>query len=98
MTSSEFGKWRYDYESKKCIGVIMSLVMAMALCACGGGNASSGKSIYDHGLDVISLMTEAAGSELYVATHSMCLLLMLESVVNSRKIGIIYPIGIAMYL
>ena len=55
---------------RKCISVIMSLVMAMALCACGGGNATSGKSIYDHGLDVITLMAEAAGSELYVAAYT----------------------------
>ena len=54
---------------RKCISVIMSLVMAISLCACGG-NTSSGKSIYDHGLDVISLMTEAAGSELYVAAYT----------------------------
>lgn len=55
---------------RKCIGIVMSLVMAIALCACGGSNASNGKSIYDHGLDVISLMSEAAGSEEYVQAYT----------------------------
>ena len=55
---------------KKYIGIVMSLVTVMALCACGGGSASSGKSLYDHGLDVISLMAEAADSELYVAAYT----------------------------
>ena len=55
---------------KKYTGIALSLVMAMALCACGGGNASSGKSLYDHGLDVISLMAEAADSVLQMKDGS----------------------------
>ena len=52
---------------KKVISTLAAFVMAISLCACGGNNASgnsvSDKSLYDQGLEVISLMAEAASAD-----------------------------------
>lgn len=59
---------------KKVISTLAAFVMAISLCACGGNNASgnsvSDKSLYDQGLEVISLMAEAASAEEYVAAYT----------------------------
>ena len=52
---------------------LVTLVMTIVLCACGGKTSESnmsGKSLYEQGLGVISLMAEAAGSEEYVGAYT----------------------------
>lgn len=45
---------------------LIVLIASLLLCACGNAAASS-QSLYDHGMDVIALMTEMAGNEQYVS-------------------------------
>lgn len=47
---------------------VLALTMALMLCACGsaGGNSGSGKSLLEHGLDVVATMEEMASSDEYV--------------------------------
>ncbi len=64
-------------------GLFLALALALLLAACGGQPqggqaqdggqqpaAGSGKSLYSHGLDVVSLMAEMARSEDYIALHT----------------------------
>lgn len=59
---------------KKMISTLAAFTMAISLCACGGADTSGGntsdKSLYDQGLDVISLMAEAASAEEYVSAYT----------------------------
>lgn len=60
---------------KKVYTVMLALVMAASLTACGekaGGisGEESGTSLYHHGQEVVSLLVEAARSEEYVQAHT----------------------------
>lgn len=55
---------------KKWLSAVLALVMIMSLSACGSKEEVSGKSLYDHGLDVVSLMVEATRSEAYVEIYT----------------------------
>ena len=61
-------------KAKKMICTLVALVMTISLCACGGTGASgsntSGKSLYEQGLGVISLMSEAASAEEYAGAYT----------------------------
>lgn len=61
-------------KAKKLICTLVALVMTISLGACGGTGASgsntSDKSLYEHGLSVISLMEEAASTEEYVGAYT----------------------------
>ena len=61
-------------KAKKLFSVLLTLVMTISLCACGGTGASgsntSDKSLYEQGLGVISLMAEAAQAEEYVGAYT----------------------------
>ena len=56
---------------KRCVALLLSALMLSALCACGGDaapTASSEKSLYEHGLEVIEVMAEMTRLESYVKT------------------------------
>ena len=53
----------------KKLGVVLSVVLALNLCACSAEETES-KSLYRHGLDVISLMSEMTESEKYVELYT----------------------------
>lgn len=76
---------------RKWIGTLMVLAMAVSLLACGGagttGSAASDKSLYEQGLEVISLMAEAASSEEYVGAYTG----------NPEIMGIIQNVGAGDY-
>ena len=61
-------------KAKKLICTLVAFVMTISLGACGGTGASgsntSDKSLYEHGLSVISLMAEAASTEEYVGAYT----------------------------
>ena len=61
-------------KANKWMSVLVTLVMTISLCACGEADASVGntsdKSLYVQGLDVISLMAEAASAEEYVGAYT----------------------------
>ena len=48
---------------KRMIALAMSFALVLSLCACGG---QSGKTLLEHGLDVVATMDEMAGSDEYV--------------------------------
>lgn len=50
-------------------GLLLVLTLVLSLPACGG-QQSTGKSLYDQGLEVVQLMAEMARSEDYVALYS----------------------------
>ena len=60
--------------AKRIMNMLVVIIMIISLCACGGTDTSGGntsdKSVYDQGLDVISLMAEAAYTEEYVAAYT----------------------------
>lgn len=78
-------------KARKLIGALMVTVMIVSLCACGESgtleNTSAGRSLYEQGLDVISLMAEAAGTEEYVGAYTG----------NPEIMGIIENIGSGDY-
>lgn len=45
---------------------LIVLIASLLLCACGK-TSTANKALYDHGMDVIALMTELAGNEQYVS-------------------------------
>ena len=55
---------------KKCLSVVLTLVMLVSVSACGNGSKGSGKTLYEQGLDVASLMVEATRTEKYVEIYS----------------------------
>ena len=55
---------------KKCLSVVLTLIMLVSMSACGNGSKGSGKSLYEQGLDVASLMVEATRTEQYVEIYS----------------------------
>ena len=62
-------------KARKLIGALMVTVMIVSLCACGESgtleNTSAGRSLYEQGLDVISLMataTTAHNATIYAPT------------------------------
>lgn len=55
---------------KKCLSVVLTLVMLVSVSACGNGSKDSGKTLYEQGLDVASLMVEATRTEKYVEIYS----------------------------
>ena len=61
-------------KANKWMSVLVTLVMIISLCACGGtgtsGSNTSDKSLYEQGLGVISLMAEAAQAKEYVGAYT----------------------------
>ena len=55
---------------KKCLSVVLTLVMLVSMSACGNRSKGSGKTLYEQGLDVASLMVEATRTEKYVEIYS----------------------------
>ena len=53
---------------KRILAVVLAMTMTFALWACGGdsGKASGGKTLLEHGLDVVATMDEMAGSDEYI--------------------------------
>lgn len=54
---------------KRMYAAILALTMTFVLCACGGqsgSTTSSGKTLLEHGLDVVATMDEMAGSDEYI--------------------------------
>ena len=55
---------------KRIIAIGISIVLGLGMCGWGGGN-SSNKTLYEQGLEVISLMEEMASSDTYLKMYSM---------------------------
>lgn len=57
---------------KRILAVLLSVVMLLSLCACGGATSTKAdeKSLYEHGLDVIAVMSEMTQLESYVETYT----------------------------
>ena len=57
---------------KRSLVVLLSAIMLLSLCACGGetGTKTEEKSLYEHGLDVIAVMSEMTQLESYVETYT----------------------------
>ena len=57
---------------KRIVALSMAFVMMLSLCACGGqsGNVTSGKTLLEHGLEVVATMDEMAGSDEYISFYS----------------------------
>ena len=55
---------------KRIVAVVISIVLALGVSGCGGGN-SSNKTLYEQGLEVISLMEEMASSDTYLKIYSV---------------------------
>ena len=57
---------------KRCFVLLLSLIMLLSLCSCSGDTAptTSDKSLYEHGLDVITVMSEMTQLESYVETYT----------------------------
>ena len=57
---------------KKRMILPMAFTLALSLCACGGdsGKASSGKTLLEHGLEVVDTMDEMADSDEYINFYS----------------------------
>ena len=53
---------------KSMIALTMAFALVLSLCACGGQNSNtpSGKTLLEHGLDVIATMDEMADSDEYI--------------------------------
>jgi len=53
---------------KRMIALAMAFVLMLSLCACGGesGTSSGGKTLLEHGLEVVATMDEMAGSDEYI--------------------------------
>lgn len=53
---------------RRIVAITMTLALVLSLCACGGesGKAAGGKSLLEHGLDVVATMDEMAGSDEYI--------------------------------
>lgn len=56
---------------RKWLAVVLSVVMMMSVVACGSGEqTTSGNSLYEQGLSVVSLMAEMIRSEEYVQLYT----------------------------
>ena len=55
---------------KKILSVVLAFAMLISMSACGNGSKGSGKTLYEQGLDVASLMVEATRTEKYVEIYS----------------------------
>lgn len=53
----------------KRLATAITLITTLLLCACGNTTTSE-KSLYEHGLDVISLMTEITRNEQYLSVYT----------------------------
>ena len=55
-------------KNRRIAAVTLALLLVLSLCACGGqsGNTTSGKTLLEHGLDVVATMDEMAGSDEYI--------------------------------
>jgi len=57
---------------KSMIALTMAFALVLSLCACGGqiGNTASGKTLLEHGLEVVATMDEMADSDEYISFYS----------------------------
>lgn len=57
---------------KRSLAVLLSAIVLLTLCACGGETSTKTeeKSLYEHGLDVIAVMSEMTQLESYVETYT----------------------------
>ena len=57
---------------KNWLARVMALTLLLSLCACGGEstNTSEGKTLLNHGLDVIATMDEMADSDEYIKFYT----------------------------
>ena len=56
---------------KKAIAFVLVLVIILGLAACGAAKeAKNSKSLYSHGLDVISLLSQMTGSENFIGIYT----------------------------
>ena len=56
---------------KKAIAFVLVLVIIMGLAACGAAKeVKDSKSLYSHGLDVISLLSQMTGSENFIGIYT----------------------------
>ena len=57
---------------KRMIVLAMTFALVISLCACGGdsGKASGGKTLLEHGLEVVATMDEMANSDEYISFYS----------------------------
>ena len=55
-------------KNRRIAAVTLALLLVLSLCACGGqsGNTTSGKTLLEHGLDVVAAMDEMAASDEYI--------------------------------
>ena len=56
----------------RSLAVLLSAIVLLTLCACGGETSTKTeeKSLYEHGLDVIAVMSEMTQLESYVETYT----------------------------
>ena len=57
---------------KRSLTLLLSVIMLLSLCACGetASTKEAEKSLYEHGLDVIAVMSEMTQLESYVETYT----------------------------
>ena len=57
---------------KRSFAILLSVIMLLSLCACGetASTKEAEKSLYEHGLDVIAVMSEMTQLESYVETYT----------------------------
>ena len=57
---------------KRSLALLLSAIMLLSLCACGetASTKREEKSLYEHGLDVITVMSEMTQLESYVETYT----------------------------
>ncbi|MBO5354271.1 MAG: hypothetical protein J6A77_13340 [Lachnospiraceae bacterium] len=56
---------------RKTISTVLMLLMVMSFCACAETKGEvTEKTLYEHGMDVVALMAEAAGSEEYAGIYT----------------------------
>lgn len=57
---------------KRSLALLLSAIMLLSLCACGetASTKAEEKSLYEHGLDVIAVMSEMTQLESYVETYT----------------------------
>lgn len=67
------GKKKETYAMKKrMIALVMAFALVLSLCACGAdsGKATGGKTLLEHGLEVVATMDEMADSDEYISFYS----------------------------
>ena len=55
-------------KNRRIAAVTLAFLLVLSLCACGGqsDNTTSGKTLLEHGLEVVATMDEMAGSDEYI--------------------------------